>query len=121
MVATTPGEPAKNIERVAQFVHADIAAVLTAKPTLRATDWYPVVKCAAAMRSATSNERSRDIDPRRSPTEIFEGRKIKMSRFSEVGIGDIVTCARPVNKRHMARARNEAGIHLDTQLNPQPW
>ncbi len=117
IVQTAPGEPAKDIERSAQFIHADIAAVLTSKPTLRATDWWPAVKCAVEMRSATSNERSRDIDPRKSPREIFEGRKIKMKRLKDVGIGDIVTCARPTNKRHMARSRNEAGIHLEPQMN----
>jgi hypothetical protein len=117
LVQTAPGEPAKDIERSAQFVHADIAAELSSKPTLRVSDWWPAVKSAVAMRSATSNASSRDIDPRKSPTEIFEGRKIKITRFKNVGIGDIVTCARPTNKRHMTRSRNEAGIHLEPQIN----
>ena len=94
-IATPPGIPEKNIERVVQTHKQDIAAILSSSPTLEASDWDIASEHACTLRSTTVSAASRKHgDGRKTPFELVTGRPPRMEVFEQYGLGDVGVCKR---------------------------
>jgi hypothetical protein len=98
-IPSPPEIPAMDIERSIQTLQNDAAVILETTPTLRENDWLPAVKYAAVLRSTVTNERSRMIDPLKTPYELLYGTRPRMENLMELAIGDVVVVRTPEKKR----------------------
>jgi hypothetical protein len=117
-IRTPDGIPAYEIERMVQTLQNDIKTILTAAEGLGSRDWMLAAVYAATMRNAISNESSRKIDKRMSPTEIITGKPIQMRQFQRMKLGDVVVSKAAKGTKSITSSKNEAGRVVGIPLDP---
>ena len=108
-IATPPGIPEKNIERVVQTHKMDISTILSASPLLDARDWDIASEHACTVRSTIVNASSKlQGDGTKSPYELVTGRVPRIEVFEQYGLGDVGICKRAAaNAPGHGGAKNE--------------
>ena len=110
--------PEKTVERMAQTIGNDIAAVLASTPRWDETKWYAAAKWSETIRATIPTAASRRLHPTKSPGELVTSRPPDLSKLHQVMVGDIVVVKRPREGKGVGVTRNQAAEVLQINLGP---